>query len=92
MLMNLGSFLAKRARLSPNLEAVVEVEQNRRFSYAELDARANRIANVLLATGVQKGDRVALLVMNGVEYIESYFGAAKIGAVLVPLNWRLVAD
>ena len=92
MQMNLGSFLAKRARLSPKLEAVVEVERNRRFSYAELDARANRIANVLLAMGVQKGDRVALLVMNGVEYIESYFGAAKIGAVLVPLNWRLVAD
>ena len=92
MQINLGSFLAKRARLSANLEAVVEVERNRRFSYAELDARANRIANVLLAMGVQKGDRVALLVMNGVEYIESYFGAAKIGAVLVPLNWRLVAD
>ena len=90
--MNLGSFLAKRARLSPKLEAVVEVEQNRRFSYAELDARANRIAHVLLAKGVQKGDRVALLAMNGVEYIESYFGAAKIGAVVVPLNWRLVPD
>ncbi len=92
MQMNLGSFLAKRARLSPKLEAVVEVDRNRRFSYAELDARANRIANVLLAIGVQKGDRLALLVMNGVEYIESYFGAAKIGAVLVPLNWRLVPD
>jgi O-succinylbenzoate-CoA ligase len=92
MQINLGSFLAKRARLSPNLEALVEVERNRRFSYTELDARANRIANVLLAMGVQKGDRVALLVMNGVEYIESYFGAAKIGAVLVPLNWRLVPD
>ncbi len=92
MQMNLGSFLAKRARLSPKLEAVVEVERKRRFSYAELDTRANRIANVLLAMGVQKGDRVALLVMNGVEYIESYFGAAKIGAVLVPLNWRLVPD
>jgi O-succinylbenzoate-CoA ligase len=92
MQINLGSFLAKRARLSPNLEALVEVERNRRFSYTELDARANRIANVLLAMGVRKGDRVALLVMNGVEYIESYFGAAKIGAVLVPLNWRLVPD
>jgi acyl-CoA synthetase (AMP-forming)/AMP-acid ligase II len=92
MKMNLGLFLAKRARLSPNLEAVVEVDQNRRFSYAELDTRANRIAHVLLSKGVQKGDRVALLVMNGVEYIESYFGAAKIGAVVVPLNWRLAPD
>jgi acyl-CoA synthetase (AMP-forming)/AMP-acid ligase II len=57
MQMNLGSFLAKRARLSPRLEAVVEIERDRRFSYAELDARANRIANVLLAKGVRKGDR-----------------------------------
>ena len=47
---------------------------------------------MLLAKGVQKGDRVALLMLNGVEYIESYFGAAKIGAVMVPLNWRLVPD
>jgi len=92
MKINLGSFLAKRARLSPQLEAVVEVELERRFSYAELNVRANRIAHVLLSRGVQKGDRVALLVMNGVEYLESYFGAAKIGAVVVPLNWRLVPD
>ena len=89
---NLGLFLAKRAHLSPKVEAVVEVERGRRFTYAELDARANRIANVLREKGVRKGDRVALLLMNGVEYIEAYFGAAKIGAVTVPLNWRLVPD
>jgi O-succinylbenzoate-CoA ligase len=92
MQMNLGLFLSKRARLSPKVEAVVEVEKDRRFTYAELDARANRIANVLRDKGVRKGDRVALLLMNGVEYIEAYFGAAKIGAVMVPLNWRLVPD
>jgi O-succinylbenzoate-CoA ligase len=89
---NLGSFLAKRAQLSPKLEAVVEVERGRRFSYAELDARANRIAHVLLAKGVRPGDRVAFLLMNGVEYLESYFAVAKVGAVLVPLNWRLVPE
>ena len=89
---NLGLFLAKRAHLSPNVEAVIEVERGRRFTYAQLDARANRIANVLRQKGVRKGDRVALLLMNGVEYIEAYFGAAKIGAVTVPLNWRLVPD
>ncbi len=48
MQMNLGSFLAKRAHLSPKLEAVVEVERKRRFSYAELDTRANRIAHAIL--------------------------------------------
>ena len=89
---NLGLFLSKRAQLSPKVEAVVEVEKGRRFTYAELDARANRIAHVLRAKGVRKGDRVALLLMNGVEYLEAYFGAAKIGAVMVPLNWRLVPD
>jgi acyl-CoA synthetase (AMP-forming)/AMP-acid ligase II len=89
---NLGLFLEKRARLSPRLEALVEVERGRRFSYAELDARANRTANALLAQGVRPGDRVALLMMNGVEYLESYFALAKLGAVMVPLNWRLVPD
>ncbi len=89
---NLGRFLAKRARLNPRTEALVEVERGRRFTYAELDARANRIANALRARGVAQGDRVAILMMNGVEFVESYFGAAKIGAVVVPLNWRLVPD
>ncbi len=89
---NLGLFLAKRAQLSSSIEAVVEVERGRRFTYAELNARTNRIANALLAKGVGKGDRVAFLLMNGVEYVESYFAVAKIGAVMVPLNWRLVPD
>lgn len=86
---SIGQLLAKRAHLDPRLEAVVELERGRRFTYAQLDARANRVASALLDKGVRNGDRVALLMMNGVESIESYFGAAKIGAVLVPLNWRL---
>ncbi len=89
---NLGLFLQKRARLSPGVEALVEVERGRRFTYAELNARANRIAHALVERGVQPGDRVAFLMMNGAEYLESYLGAAKIGGVMVPLNWRLVPD
>ncbi|MCP5069053.1 MAG: long-chain fatty acid--CoA ligase, partial [bacterium] len=89
---NLGLFLAKRAALGPDREALVEVERDRRFSYRELNARSNRIAHALLEKGVAKGDRVAVLMMNGAEYIETYFGIAKIGAVMVPLNWRLVPD
>jgi acyl-CoA synthetase (AMP-forming)/AMP-acid ligase II len=89
---NLGLFLEKRARLSPRLEALVEVERGRRHTFAELDRRANRAANAFAARGVRPGDRVALLLMNGVEYLESFFGLAKLGAVVVPLNWRLVAD
>ena len=89
---DLGAFLAKRALHSPAVEALVEVERGRRFTYAELDRRANRAANALRAQGVGPGDRVALLLMNGVEYLEGYFGVAKLGAVMVPLNWRLVPD
>ena len=87
---NIGLFLTKRAQLGGELEALVELERGRRFRYAELEARSNRIANALAGLGVQKGDRVAVLMMNGVEYLECYFGLAKIGGVLVPLNWRLV--
>ncbi len=92
MEINIGQFLAKRAHLNPHMEAVVDTATGQRFTFAALDARANRIANAASARGVKPGDRVGLLMMNGVEYLESFFGLAKIGAVVVPLNWRLVAD
>ncbi len=89
---NLGLFLTKRAALGPDREALIELERGRRFRYGELNARANRLAHVLRDQGTGKGDRVAVLMMNGVEYVEAYFAIAKIGAVMVPLNWRLVPD
>ena len=89
---NVGLYLEKRAHLNPNVEAVVDVATDRRFTYRQVDDRANAIANAMLANGVKKGDRVGILMMNSVEFFESFFGMAKIGAVLVPLNWRLTAD
>ena len=90
---NLGLFLAKRAYLNPRLEAFIDTHSGLRFSFAELDARANRTANFLSRElRVKKGDRVALLLMNSPEFMESFFAIAKIGAVCVPLNWRLVPD
>ena len=89
---NLGLFLQKRAFLSPDVEAYVEGDGSFRLSYCELNASANRIANALLADGIQVGERVGLLLMNSREFMEAYFALAKIGAVVVPLNWRLVAD
>jgi len=88
---NIGLLLKKRAEICPSREAVVEFERDRRFTFADLNARANRVANGLLDAGIRPGDRVASLLMNGVEFIETYFAVAKIGAVMVPLNWRLVA-
>lgn len=92
MCTSVGFVLTRRAHLDPELEALVEVERERRFTYKELNARTNQVANVLLAKGLRKGDRVAFLMRNGVEFVESYFAVAKIGAVAVPLNWRLALD
>jgi len=89
---NIGSVLAKRAHLSPTLEAFVDVASGRRFDYRQFNERANRTAQALAARGVRKGDRVALLMMNSVEFMESFFAIAKLGAICVPLNWRLVPD
>lgn len=89
---NLGLFLSKRAFLSPEREAYVDSHSPLRLTYRELNERANRLANAFLAAGVKKGERVGLLLMNSAEFMEAYFALAKIGAVVVPLNWRLVAD
>ncbi|MEH6583798.1 MAG: long-chain fatty acid--CoA ligase [Halioglobus sp.] len=89
---NVGLTLQKRASISANSEAFVEFERGRRFTFTELNERSNRIANVLLEKGVKPGDRVATLLKNGIEFVESYYAIAKIGAVMVPVNWRLVAN
>jgi acyl-CoA synthetase (AMP-forming)/AMP-acid ligase II len=60
-------------------------------SFAELDEGANRVANGLVALGVKPGDRVAFLGKNHPLYFEAFVGAARIGAVMTPVNWRLAA-
>ena len=89
---NLGKFLAKRAFLNPDTMAYVDGLGGKRLTYRELNERSNRLANAFVSAGIQKEERVGLLLMNGAEFMESYFALAKVGAVVVPLNWRLVAD
>ncbi|MDE0801685.1 MAG: long-chain-fatty-acid--CoA ligase [Acidimicrobiales bacterium] len=60
-----------------------------RQTWAELDERSNRIANALAAAGVGEGDRISIVDKNGFEYFEVLFGAAKLNAVAVNINWRL---
>lgn len=88
---NIGLLLAKRAQISPHKEAFFEYERDRRFTFSQLNSRANRIANSLLKLGIVPGDRVGVLLKNSIEFVETYFAVAKLGAVLVPINWRLVA-
>lgn len=59
------------------------------ITYAELDARSNRLAQALIAQGVRRGDRVAILSKNNIGFVDTLFATAKSGAALVPLNWRL---
>ena len=89
---NIGHVVTKRALLNPDLEAIVDTGTGRRFTFAELNERVNRTAHLLRDVGVEQGDRVGLLMMNSVEFEETFFAVAKLGAVVVPLNWRLVTD
>ena len=89
---NLGGFLTKRAFLTPEREAYVDSQTGLRLTFDALNDRCNQLANQLVADGVEKGERVGLLLMNSAEFMEAYFALAKVGAVVVPLNWRLVAD
>lgn len=64
----------------------------RQITWGEFDKKANRFANLLLSRGIKKGDRVAVLLMNGIEWLPVYFGILKTGALAVPLNYRYTAE
>jgi len=87
-----GDVLGERARLSPDKTALVEVATGRRFTYADLDARARAAARTLTeGLGLKKGDRLALLAGNCVEFLDVFSACGKCGVVLVPLNTRQTA-
>ncbi|PIU55288.1 MAG: hypothetical protein COS88_05040 [Chloroflexi bacterium CG07_land_8_20_14_0_80_51_10] len=84
--MNTTEFLTITNAICPQRTAIVF--EGKRYSFAELSDRMNRLSNALLNSGVQKGDRVAILQVNCNQYVEVYYAAAKIGAIFVPLNFR----
>jgi fatty-acyl-CoA synthase len=88
--MNTADLLTKRAILTPDREALYDLSGGIRYTYAQLNERANRAANFLHQKyGVQKGDRVSILAHNHIAYVDLLFGLGKLGAILAPLNWRL---
>ena len=88
--MNLGKIPTKTARLDPDREALIDIPNKRRITYGELEQRVKRLANGLIDQfNVVKGDRVAVLSKNSIEYMEVYFACARIGLIIQPLNWRL---
>ncbi|HBV87218.1 MAG TPA: AMP-dependent synthetase [Desulfosporosinus sp.] len=74
------------------IETSPVAEFRREMTWREFDDKANRFANLLLNRGIKKGDKVAILLMNCLEWLPIYFGVLKTGAVAVPLNYRYTAE
>lgn len=90
--MYIGDYLGRRTIYSPEALAIVDAGKTPelRLSFAQLNERANRLANWLRHTaGVGKGDRVAMLALDGVEHLDVLFACGKLGAIHTALNWRL---
>jgi len=81
--------LASRADLAPEFVAFEDLLSRERVSYCELNRRTGRTTALLSACGVTQGDCVALLCRNRIEFFELLFACARLGAILVPLNWRM---
>ena len=84
--MNTAEFLTIANMIAPDKEAIVF--EDTRLTYAELNARSNQLASQMQAWGVGSGDRVGIMQVNCNEIIETYFAAAKLGAIFVPLSFR----
>ncbi|MFO1080627.1 MAG: long-chain fatty acid--CoA ligase [Reyranellaceae bacterium] len=82
-------WIAHHAGRRPHRIAIHDLHTGRRLTYAELDRRVSRLAAALVARGIGRGDRVALLAPNGPEYFELQFACGRLGAIMLPLNWRL---
>ena len=74
------------------IERGASEEFRREITWAVFDEKANRCANLLMSRGIKKGDKVAILLMNCLEWLPIYFGILKTGALVVPMNYRYSAD
>ncbi len=92
--MPIGDWLVRREMLTPNKIALVDsLHDNQAITYREWNRTVNRTANFLRdRCGIRKGDRVAVLAMNCVEYLDIWFACGKLGAILQTLNWRLTPN
>jgi acyl-CoA synthetase (AMP-forming)/AMP-acid ligase II len=88
--MNTTDFLSIASAICSERDCIVF--EGKKWTYGQISERVNRLANALVKLGVRQGDRVGILQVNCNQYIESYFGSAKLGAIFVPLNFRAKAD
>ncbi|MFX0086701.1 MAG: AMP-binding protein, partial [Candidatus Hodarchaeota archaeon] len=88
--LHIGEIIHINALKYPNKLAVKDV--SRSLTNREYDKRTNKLANGLLKRGLKKGDKIAVLLNNCVEFMELYAAAAKTGLIIVPLNFRLLPE
>ncbi len=89
-MMLIGDMLRRDAKLFTRKAGIIDGEKP--FTFGELNERANRLAHALISLGMKKGDRIAFMGNNCHEFVEYYFGLAKVGFVTVPVNSRLTAN
>jgi fatty-acyl-CoA synthase len=82
-------WIAHHAGRRPRQLAIHDLHTARKLTYADLDARIGRLTAALAARGIARGDRIALLAPNCAEYFELQFACGRLGAIMLPLNWRL---
>lgn len=95
-LVEINPGLIKNHRITWKEYALIETDPRESYrheiTWGEFNKRANRFANLLLSRGIKKGDKVAILLMNCLEWLPIYFGILKTGALAVPMNYRYTAD
>lgn len=90
--MNWINFLNKTAKKFPQKEAIEDLRSGRVLNYSELVAEVNKWVNFLLKNKVSKGEVVCLIAKNRLEHLTIFFACARLGAIFLPMNWRLGED
>ncbi len=92
MYVTIGELFEQTVNKYKNKEAIVDKMRGVRSTFEEWNVEVNQLAHAMLASGVRKGDRVSTLLFNCFELGTAYFAAAKIGAIINPINFRLKPD
>lgn len=85
--MDLGSLVARNARVIPDKEGVIY--ENSRYPWKEVNEKVNAVSNTLIKKGLKKGDKVAMWMFNTDNFVFAFYGIVKAGGVAVPVNFRL---
>ena len=89
-LLHFGEIVAMNACLSPNKVGARDL--TRSLTFREWNERSCKLANAFIGLGLEKGDRIAVLAYNCIEWMEIYAAVAKAGLVVVPINFRLISS